>query len=115
MTFNAYWEQKPSGWRAGKSEDEPKAWNRSLRDVPTRHSLKLHEIDETHITKALEKRLPPWNVMGAIGASGRPYDRERTLPNAGWGNSARNIDRETCGLPQRNCQRADRTAIGLRN
>jgi hypothetical protein len=29
MTFNAYWEQKAPGWRAGKSEDELKAWNRS--------------------------------------------------------------------------------------
>jgi integrase len=55
VTFKAYWEQKAPGWCAGKSEDELKAWNRSLRDVPTLHLLKLHEIDETHITKALEK------------------------------------------------------------
>jgi integrase len=54
MTFKAYWEEKAPGWCAGKNDDEMKAWERSLRDVPTLHPLKLHEIDETHITKALK-------------------------------------------------------------
>jgi integrase len=55
VTFKAYWEEKAPGWCAGKNDDEMKSWNRSLRDIPTLHDLKMHEIDTPHVIEALKK------------------------------------------------------------
>jgi integrase len=56
-TFKEHWEEKYKGWCAGKHKDEEKSWERSLRDVPTLHKLKLHEIDTKHVVDALK---PIW-------------------------------------------------------
>ncbi len=53
-TFKEYAEQTYPSWCVGKSKDEPKQWARSMRDVPSLHALKLHEIDNTHIIAALK-------------------------------------------------------------
>jgi integrase len=57
LTFKDYAEQKYPGWCVGKSKDEPKQWMRSIRDVPSLHLLRLHEIDVPHILDALK---PIW-------------------------------------------------------
>ena len=54
-TFADYWNSKYEAWCVGKNPDEPKAWRRSLRDVPSLHKLTLREIDTTHVKEALEK------------------------------------------------------------
>ena len=56
-TFKEYADKTYPGWCVGKSADEPKQWARSIRDVPSLHALKLHEIDNTHIIAALK---PIW-------------------------------------------------------
>ena len=56
-TFKEYAEEKYPGWCVGKNKDEEKAWVRSIRDVPSLHALKLHEIDTTHVVEALK---PIW-------------------------------------------------------
>jgi integrase len=57
MTFLAYAEQTYPGWCVGKHKDEIKQWARSIRDVPSLHELKLHEIDNPHVIEALK---PIW-------------------------------------------------------
>jgi integrase len=57
LTFKDYAEQKYPGWCVGKSKDEPKQWMRSIRDLPSLHAMKLHEIDVPHIIDALK---PIW-------------------------------------------------------
>jgi integrase len=57
MTFKDYAEQKYPGWCVGKSADEEKQWVRSIRDVPSLHALRPHEIDVSHILDALK---PIW-------------------------------------------------------
>jgi integrase len=54
-TFKQYAEEKYPGWCVGKSKEEEDQWKRSIRDVPSLHALKLHEIDNTHIIDALKK------------------------------------------------------------
>jgi integrase len=56
-TFKEYAEEKYPGWCIGKHKDEPKSWARSIRDVPSLHALKLHEIDTAHVIEALK---PIW-------------------------------------------------------
>jgi integrase len=56
-TFKEYAEEKYPGWCVGKSEEEENQWERSIRDLPGLHALKLHEIDATHIVEALK---PIW-------------------------------------------------------
>ncbi|KYK43416.1 hypothetical protein A1D31_18515 [Bradyrhizobium liaoningense] len=53
-TFKEYAEEKYPGWCVGKHKDEPLAWARSIRDVPSLHGLKLHEIDTPQIIAALK-------------------------------------------------------------
>lgn len=53
-TLKEFWEEKVPGWVVGKNKDEPKAWERSLRDLKSIHGLKLHEIDSTHVISALK-------------------------------------------------------------
>jgi integrase len=55
--FKDYADQTYPGWCVGKSDGELKQWARSIRDVPSLHALKLHEIDNTHIIEALK---PIW-------------------------------------------------------
>jgi integrase len=54
-TFSDYWNRKYKAWCAGKNPDEEKAWERSLRDVPSLHKLTLNEIDAPHVVEALQK------------------------------------------------------------
>ncbi|WP_235983960.1 tyrosine-type recombinase/integrase [Bradyrhizobium australiense] len=54
-TFAEHWNANYKAWCVGKHPDEEKAWQRSLRDVPSLHKLTLQEIDTTHVKKALEK------------------------------------------------------------
>jgi integrase len=56
-TFKEYADKTYPGWCVGKSDDEPRQWMRSIRDVPSLHAMKLHEIDNTHIIAALK---PIW-------------------------------------------------------
>ena len=56
-TFKEYAEKTYPGWCVGKNKDEEKAWGRSMRDVPSLHALKLHEIDTPHVIDALK---PIW-------------------------------------------------------
>jgi integrase len=54
-TFKQYAEEKYPGWCVGKSKEEEDQWKRSIRDVPSLHAFKLHEIDNTHVIDALKK------------------------------------------------------------
>jgi integrase len=54
-TFKEYAEATYPGWCVGRNKDEEKAWERSIRDVPSLHALKLHEIENSHIIEALKK------------------------------------------------------------
>lgn len=54
-TFADYWNSKYKHWSAGKNLDEEKAWERSLRDVPSLHKLTLSEVDTPHVVEALQK------------------------------------------------------------
>jgi hypothetical protein len=51
-------EQCP-GWCKSLSEEEEKQWARSIRDVPSLHDLKVHEITTEHVLEALK---PIWSV-----------------------------------------------------
>jgi integrase len=55
VTFKAYWEEKVPGWCVGKHSDEPNAWARSLRDLPSLQNLKLSDVDAPAVIKALKK------------------------------------------------------------
>jgi len=57
MRFKEYADKTYPGWCVGKHVNEPKNWARSLRDVPSLHDMKLHEIDSTHVVAALK---PIW-------------------------------------------------------
>jgi hypothetical protein len=48
----------PAGCK-GRSEEEEKQWARSIRDVPSLHDLKVHEITTEHVLEALK---PIWSV-----------------------------------------------------
>ena len=52
-TFADYWNANYKGWCAGKHSDEEKAWERSLRDIPTLQKLTLKEITTSHVKDAL--------------------------------------------------------------
>ncbi|WP_172841972.1 tyrosine-type recombinase/integrase [Bradyrhizobium lablabi] len=53
-SFKEYWGEKAPGWCVGKHRDELKSWERSLRDIPILHDLKLHEIDTPQVIEALK-------------------------------------------------------------
>jgi hypothetical protein len=63
-------EQYP-GWCKGLSEEEEKQWARSIRDVPSLHDLKVHEITTEHVLEALK---PIWSVKPVTA----PRTRQRT-------------------------------------
>ncbi|WP_029582119.1 site-specific integrase [Bradyrhizobium sp. URHD0069] len=56
-TFKEYAEQTYPGWCVGKHKDEVNNWKRSIADMESLHSMKLHEIDNTHVIAALK---PIW-------------------------------------------------------
>jgi integrase len=56
-TFIAFAEEQYPIWCRGLSEEELKQWQRSMRDVPSLHTLKLHEITTEHVLTALK---PIW-------------------------------------------------------
>lgn len=53
-TFKEYAEETYPAWCIGKSKEEKKAWERSIRDVPTLHDLALHKINSEHLSTALK-------------------------------------------------------------
>jgi len=57
--FKEFAEEQYPGWCQGLSEEELKQWQRSIRDVPSLHDKKLHEITTEHVLEALK---PIWNV-----------------------------------------------------
>jgi integrase len=58
-TFKEFAEEQYPGWCKGLSEEEEKQWARSIRDVPSLHDLKVHEITTEHVLEALK---PIWSV-----------------------------------------------------
>ena len=58
-TLKEFAEEQYPGWCQGLSEEELKQWQRSIRDVPSLHDKKLHEITTEHVLEALK---PIWNV-----------------------------------------------------
>lgn len=56
-TFKEFAEEHYPSWCKGLHKDEPKAWERSIRDVPSLHNLKLREITTDDVFKALK---PLW-------------------------------------------------------
>ena len=58
-TFKEFAEEQYPGWCKGLSEEEEKQWARSIRDVPSLHDLKVHEITTEHVLDALK---PIWTV-----------------------------------------------------
>jgi hypothetical protein len=58
-TFKEFAEEQYPGWCKGLSKEEEKQWARSIRDVPSLHDLKVHEITTEHVQEALK---PIWSV-----------------------------------------------------
>jgi len=56
-TFKEFAEEHYPSWCKGLHKDEPKAWERSIRDVPSLHDLKLREITTDDVFKAVK---PLW-------------------------------------------------------
>jgi integrase len=56
-TFITFADEQYPTWCQGLSEEELKQWQRSMRDVPSLHALKLHEITTEHVLTALK---PIW-------------------------------------------------------
>ena len=59
-----YKKQYP-GWCEGLSSEELKQWVRAIRDVPSMHNLKLHEIETNHVLAALK---PIWTAKPVTAA-----------------------------------------------
>ena len=51
-TFKEFAEEQYPGWCKGPSEEKEKQWARSIRDVPSLHDLKVHEITTEHVLEA---------------------------------------------------------------
>ena len=58
-TFKEFAEEQYPGWCKGLSPEEEKQWARSIRDLPSLHDLKIHEITTEHVLEALK---PIWGV-----------------------------------------------------
>jgi integrase len=56
-TFKEFAESQYPDWCKGCNPDEANAWARSIKDMPSLHQLKLHEINTDHILAALK---PIW-------------------------------------------------------
>jgi integrase len=57
-TFKEFAEEHYPSWCKGLHKDEPKNWERSIRDVPSLHNVKLHAITTDDVFKALK---PLWD------------------------------------------------------
>lgn len=68
LTFKAFADQQYPEWCKGLNPEEPKAWQRAIRDVPNLHDLKLHEIETSHVLGALK---PIWAVKPVTAARTR--------------------------------------------
>jgi integrase len=77
-TFKEFAEEQYPLWCKGLSPEEAKQWQRSIRDVPTLHNLKLHEITAEHVLDALK---PIWTVK-PVTASRTRQRIERVLDAA---------------------------------
>ena len=67
-TFKDFAEEQYPGWCNGLSEEEEKQWARSIRDVPSLHDLKVHEITTEHVLEALK---PIWSVKPVMASRTR--------------------------------------------
>jgi integrase len=74
-TFKEFAEEQYPLWCKGLSDEEEKQWARSIRDVPSLHGFKLHEITTEHVLEALK---PIWTVK-PITASRTRQRIERLL------------------------------------
>jgi integrase len=54
LTFKVFAEQQYPAWCEGLNPEELKQWARAIRDVPTLHNLKLHEIETADVLEALK-------------------------------------------------------------
>src|SRR5882757_7365629 len=77
-TFKEFAEEQYPGWCKGLSEEEEKQWARSIRDVPSLHDLKVHEITTEHVLEALK---PIWS-MKPVTASRTRQRIERLMDAA---------------------------------
>jgi integrase len=68
LTFKTFAEQQYKDWCKGLSSEEEKQWARSIKDVPSLHDLKLHEIETSHVLAALK---PIWTVKPVTAARTR--------------------------------------------
>jgi hypothetical protein len=68
------------GWCKGLSKAEEKQWARSIRDVPSLHDLKVHEITTEHVLDALK---PIWSVKPVTAPRTR-QQIERLMDAAHW-------------------------------
>jgi integrase len=55
LTFKTFADQQYPEWCKGLSAEEPRQWERAIRDVPSLHDLKLHEIKTADVLAALKK------------------------------------------------------------
>ena len=78
LTFKTFAEQQYPEWCKGLNPEEPKAWERALRDLTSLHDLKLHEIETSHVLAALK---PIWAVK-PVTASRTRQRIERVLDAA---------------------------------
>lgn len=67
-TFKEFAEEQYPLWCKGLSGEEEKQWKRSIRDVPSLHNLKLHEITTEHVLEALK---PIWTEKPVTAARTR--------------------------------------------
>jgi integrase len=68
LTFKTFAEQQYPEWCKGLNPEEEKQWARSIRDVPSLHDLKLHEIETANVLAALK---PTWPVKPVTAARTR--------------------------------------------
>jgi hypothetical protein len=81
-TFKEFAEEQYPGWCKGLSEEEEKQWARSIRDAPSLHDLKVHEITTEQVLEALK---PIWSVKPVTASRTRHQAIEiiRSMPRTG--------------------------------
>lgn len=81
-TFKEFAEEQYPGWCKGLSEEEEKQRARSIRDVPSLHDLKVHEIKTEQVLEALK---PIWSVKPVTASRTRHQAIEiiRSMPRTG--------------------------------
>lgn len=77
-TFKEFAEEQYPGWCRGLSKEELTQWQRSIRDVPSLHHKKLHEITTEHMLEALKAI---WTVKPVTASAAWRGNLKHLLPS----------------------------------